>query len=238
MTARFAAFQYDGIVLARVHGRRQLAYIGSRLLILTVKDAVESVKISFMDVSVVSNNIAAVLPYDKGIHQRLVGIQEKDLAHVFGRKSDNHGKAGASVGHGIFAGNAEQNDAVPAAAGGGGRFALSAPQAVQKRLRVVQFHRIAVDHLKISVGRIQGGAQKMPCLRTVLDLLPGAVIGTIPRRNVGDGFRHCQPEFDNRFKVQRYLLIHSGHVSGADFLNRAFAYIIYGYSQKGKHENR
>ena len=238
VAARRAAAQNNGILLVRVHGRRQLLYVGSGLLVLALKDAVEPVKVICVGVLLVSDNVAAVLSYDKRVAQGVVRIEEEDLPHVLGGEPHDHGKAAAAVGHGILAGDAEQNHAVPAAVGSGGRPALPAPQALQKRLGVLELHGIAIHHFNAAVGRIQGGAQKVPRPCAVFDLLPGAIAGiSVARRDMRDGFRHRQAELNDRFKMQRYLLVHSGHISGTDIFDRVFAHIVNGYSKKGKHKN-
>ena len=238
VVARLPIFQNHGIVFACIHGRHELLNIGSRLPILALKNAGEPVKIIIVDIPLVPDDIAAILSYNKRIHQRTVLIQKEDLAHIFGRKPHHHGKAVASIGHGIFTGNAKHNHTVPAAVHCGRRFALPVPQALQKGLRVVQLHRIAVNHLNFTVGRIQGGAQKLSCPRTILNLLLGAVTrSSVPCRDARDGLRHCQAKLNNRLKVEGHLLIHSGHISGAYLLNRAFTHIVNGYSEEGKHES-
>ena len=83
-----------------------------------------------MDIALVPDNVAAILSNNKRIHQGIVRIKEKNLAHILGRKPYNNGKAVASVRHGIFTGNAKQNHAIPVAVGSGGRLALSVPQAI------------------------------------------------------------------------------------------------------------
>ena len=176
--------------------------MGGRFPGPVIKNAVKPVKIIFVDIILVSDNVAAVLSYDKGITQRTVRIKEEDLAHILGGKAHDHGETGVPAGHGIFAGDAEQNHAVPLAVNGGRHLALPAPQALQKQLRVVELHRVAENHLDLAIGRIEGGAQKMPRPRAVFNLLSRAVIGIpVSRRDMRDGFRHGQAQFNDRLKV-------------------------------------
>ena len=234
-----AVSHHRGIVLPGVHGGLQLLHAVVPVQVLPVKEVSQPVEIVLVGVALVPHHIAAVLPDHKGIAQRLVGVQKQHLAHVLGGQAHHNRQAVPAAGHGIRTGDGEQNHAVPAAVHGGGRLALPLLQALQKGLRVVELHGIAEDHLKPALRRVQGGAQEMPGPRAVLDLLPGAVGGgPISRRDVGDGLRHGQPELNDRLKVQGHLLVHPGHVGGADLLNRGFAHAVNGRAQQGKHENR
>ena len=239
MVARSAGLHNGGVIFTGIHGGFHLFRTELRLHILPFKDADEPVKIVLLGAALVSDNVAAVCSDHKGVAQRLVRVQKQHLAHILGGESHQDRKAAAAAGHGIFAGNAEQDHAVSAAGGGGGRFALPVSQALQKGLRVVERHRVAENHLDPAVGRIQSGAQKMPRRRAVFDLLPRSVTGRlIPHRNAGDGLRHGQAELDDRLEVQRHLLVHPRHIGGADRLDRIFAHIVNGDPKEGKHENR
>ena len=72
MAAGPAVLQNGGIVLIRAHGLRQLVNVGRGLLVLALKNAGEPVKIGLVGVFFVSDNVAAVLPYDEGITQGIV----------------------------------------------------------------------------------------------------------------------------------------------------------------------
>ncbi len=79
----------------------------------------------------------------------------------------------------------------------------------------------------------------MPCLCAVLDVFLCAIGGIFGIRcNVRNRFRHCQAQLDDRFKVQRHLLVHPVHIGDAYILNRAFTHSVNGDSKKGKHEGR
>ena len=190
-----------------------------------------------MDIVLIPRHVAAVLPYDKGVGQRAVGIQKQDLAHILGGQAHYNGQAVFPVRHGIFAGHAKEDDVLPAAVHG--RFALPASQTLQKGLRVVERHRIAIDHLNFAVGGVQGGAHEMPGLGAVLNLRQRAAAGIsfAARRDMGDGLRHGQAEVDDCFKMQGNLLAHTIHVGCAYCFNGVFAHLFDRNPQKGKHKN-